>query len=220
MRAGRTPSDVLLFDLGGVLVDFRGFDDLAAMVPHAGGVEAVRERWLASPAVRAFEAGKIEPAPFARSFVAEWGLALDPAEFLVRFAAWARDLYPRALELLGRLRGRHRLACLSNANALHAELYRHALSPFFEATFFSFELGLLKPDPEIFATVVDRLGVAPARIVLFDDAEPNVRAARAAGLRAELVRGVDELERRIDWLARRGELARAPAATLTPRAAR
>jgi len=186
-----------------VLVDFRGFAELAAMVPDAGGVDAVRERWLASPAVRAFEIGRIDPRQFAARFVAEWRLDLEPHEFLSRFTDWAREIYPGALELLARLAQRHRMACLSNANVLHAELYRHALSPFFEATFFSFELGLLKPDREIFGVVVARLGIDPQRIVLFDDSETNVHAARAAGLRAELVRGVAELEARIETLVRR-----------------
>lgn len=195
------PPRVLLFDLGGVLVDFRGFEALAAMVPDAGGVDAVRERWLASEAVRSFEIGAIGPEVFAERFVTEWRLELSPADFLENFEAWARELYPGALELLAGLRGRYRLACLSNANVLHAALYRPLLAPYLDPLLFSFELGQLKPDPPIFHEVVRRLGVAAHEIVLFDDSVANVEAARAAGMRAELVRGVGALARKLAALA-------------------
>ncbi len=53
-----------------------------------------------------------------------------------------------------------------------------------DGAFWSYQLGLAKPDPGYFTTIVDRLGLAPAEVLLVDDAARNVEAAREAGLAA------------------------------------
>jgi putative hydrolase of the HAD superfamily len=53
----------------------------------------------------------------------------------------------------------------------------------------------VKPDPAAFTRVTDELGMAPDRILLLDDNQLNVDGARAAGLRAERVIGVEEARR-------------------------
>jgi len=61
----------------------------------------------------------------------------------------------------------------------------------FDRTFYSFELGLAKPDPEYFLAAVDALGVRPEEAVFVDDMLSNVRGAREAGLRAVLFAATD-----------------------------
>ncbi|MFC4555135.1 HAD-IA family hydrolase [Georgenia faecalis] len=61
--------------------------------------------------------------------------------------------------------------------------------------------GVAKPDPAIFALLVERFGLTPAATVFVDDSPVNVDAAAAAGLRA--VRFVDAAGLRAD-LARLG----------------
>jgi putative hydrolase of the HAD superfamily len=190
-------SKVLLFDLGGVLVDFAGFEQLGALVPPPAGPEEIRSRWLDSPAVRDFELGGIAPDEFAERFVAEWRLPLAPAEFLASFAGWPRGLFPAVQALLEALGRRHRIACLSNTHALHWERLRPSLGPLVESAFVSHELGLAKPGRAIFELAVGRLGVRPDEVLFFDDAKSNVEAAAEVGLRAELVRGAVELRRRL-----------------------
>jgi epoxide hydrolase-like predicted phosphatase len=64
---------------------------------------------------------------------------------------------------------------------------------------YSHEVGVAKPDPAVFELTAARLGVAPGEIVLLDDVEANVEAARAAGwhavLHEETARSIAELER-------------------------
>ncbi len=59
------------------------------------------------------------------------------------------------------------------------------------------EVGLSKPDPRIFDLTVARLGVTPERVTFFDDSPANVAAARAVGLQAWQVQGVDAVRRRL-----------------------
>jgi epoxide hydrolase-like predicted phosphatase len=67
---------------------------------------------------------------------------------------------------------------------------------------YSHEVGLLKPDPRIFALATDRLGVRPEEIAFLDDVEANVDAARAVGWHAVLHKStpesIRELERIVD----------------------
>jgi len=79
-----------------------------------------------------------------------------------------------------------RTSCLSNTDAVHwAWMERN--SPAFRSIRIrhaSHLLGMAKPDPRIFARFAELAGAHPADIVLFDDLQPNVDAAHAAGWRA------------------------------------
>jgi putative hydrolase of the HAD superfamily len=183
---GRAASPVLLFDLGGVVVDFRGPERLHALV--GGDVEWVRATWHRLPELDALERGRIAPERFADAFLKEWRLDLDAAAFLDEFRNWVVGRFEPVAETLRGLAGRHRLACLSNVNALHwARCVELGIDALFEAHLLSHELGLRKPEPEIYAVAAARLAAPPADIIFFDDAPANVAAARRAGMRAELV---------------------------------
>lgn len=54
-----------------------------------------------------------------------------------------------------------------------------------DGAFWSYELGLAKPDPAYFTAIVGRLGLEPGEVLLVDDSARNVEAARSAGLAAE-----------------------------------
>jgi|1186.fasta_scaffold01512_6 epoxide hydrolase-like predicted phosphatase len=72
---------------------------------------------------------------------------------------------------------------------------------------YSHEVGLLKPDPRIFALAAERLGVLPEEVVFLDDVEANVDAARASGWHAVQHRStpesIREMERIVDEQAGR-----------------
>jgi HAD superfamily hydrolase (TIGR01509 family) len=194
------PFDVLLFDLGGVLIDFAGFEELGRLLP--GGIDRgeIRDRWIASPSVQRFERAEITPQQFAQGVVKELELDLSPDEFIAAFVGWARGPYPGAKALLRRLQNRNRLACLSNSNELHTPLHRRNMEPLLDWCYFSDELGLVKPDREIFEHVIRDLGVLPNRIAFFDDTPVNVEAARNVGMRAFGVDGLAQLESQLQGL--------------------
>jgi len=73
-----------------------------------------------------------------------------------------------------------------------------------DGAFYSYELGLAKPDPAYFAEIVRRLDL-PAEDVLFvDDNADNVTSARRVGLRAELWHVDDGVEPLVEHLRRHG----------------
>lgn len=192
----------ILFDLGGVLVRFRGVERLAAWLGDDEVREAHWRRWLGAGSLRAFETGKMTPEEFADDFVAELRPGLGREELMRELEEFVGGPLPGAIELLDELRPRYLVACLSNSNALHWP--RAAADLGFDRrlhrVFPSFETGLLKPDPEAYEQVCRELDLAPAEILFFDDAPPNVEAARAMGFHAVRVEGPAdcraELERR------------------------
>ena len=101
MRNG-TDFDVLLFDLGGVLIDFAGFEEMRHLLPEGLDRSGIRDRWIHSESVQLFERGDIKPEEFARRLIGEFHLELSAEEFLQEFVSWARGPYPGALALLRR----------------------------------------------------------------------------------------------------------------------
>ena len=65
----------------------------------------------------------------------------------------------------------------------------------FEGIVVSGEERVAKPDPRIFAVLLERFGLDPAATLFIDDAERNVAAARDAGMHAVVFTGADELRR-------------------------
>ena len=64
--------DVLLFDLGGVLIDFAGFEELGPLVPDSPGRKEIRSRWINSEVVQRFERGHIGPDHFAQGIIGDF----------------------------------------------------------------------------------------------------------------------------------------------------
>ena len=54
-----------------------------------------------------------------------------------------------------------------------------------DGAFWSYELGVAKPDPAFFTTILDRLGLEAAEVLFVDDSLRNIEAARSVGLAAE-----------------------------------
>jgi len=196
--AEKDSRDLLLFDLGGVLVEYTGLSDIRSLLSRPLTDEELRQLVAAtSECWASFECGALTPEAFAEGFAAVWPLALGREAFLAEFETWTRRLLPGAEALLARLRRRYRLAALSNSNALHWRRTCQVLGvdSLFERAFASHELGVRKPAREAYELVLRELSAPAGRTTFFDDVEENVEAARAVGMRAYRVRGVDELQR-------------------------
>ena len=182
-----------MFDLGGVLVENTGQDGLMALLPYTLDTTEIWRRWLGSPCVRQFESGRMSAAQFAAAFIEEWQLALAPSVFIEAFASWPKGFFPGARELLIELKDRHHLACLSNTNLLHWQRFPE-FPALFHTCFASHLMGIVKPDPEAFAHVLETLRVHSGDVYFFDDLLPNVEAARGAGINAFHVNGFAQIE--------------------------
>ncbi len=187
---------VVLFDVGGVLVELGGVEAMLQWLGHRLTAEQLWQRWLRSPSVRAFETGRSDAMQFAIGLLEELQLTLDPQHFLNSFIGWPSGLYPGALELANRIPPQYRRALLSNSNSLHwpRVLDGMGLRCAFEHHYASHLIGKIKPDAEAFEHVLQSLGCRAGEVLFLDDNVLNVEAARQLGMRAEQVRGVLEAQ--------------------------
>lgn len=181
---------VLVFDMGGVLYDFRG-DQLIAETSRRTRrwrSEEVQRHWL--PLVHGFETGACDEAQFASDVVQAFDLTLSGPEFLNRFREAASGFLESALDLVRELRASHRLLSLSNTNAVQWPKLLEDLGaddPFL-AHHPSHVSGFHKPDPRAYQAIARTLP-GDCQPIFFDDRPKNVAAARACGWEAHCVRG-------------------------------
>ncbi len=186
---------VLLFDLGGVLIELNWLEKAKKLFNAQADVEELKSRWLNLESAREYESGRIDFNQFYRSFTAETGSHIDFSSFEEEFAGILGPVKPGCMQLLDELKDRFSLAMLSNTNSLHVEMLRDKTDIFspFASLFFSYELKMIKPDHEIFHEVCRRLQCPAEQILFFDDSPPNVVAANACGLRAFRADGPSEV---------------------------
>lgn len=102
--------------------------------------------------------------------------------------AWraAQRSIPENVELVRALRPSYRIGIVSNADASLRERLRDGLGIFdlFDAFICSAEVGVAKPEPEVYRLAAERLGLPPEACVFVDDHEPNAKAAEQVGMRA------------------------------------
>jgi len=172
----------VIFDLDGVLIDSEALQHRAYnLVLQRFGIQvdaAVYGReWIA--------AGR-GPEYAVRAF----GLPLSPTELRrlkdpVYHALLRREiaLVPGARAALERLSGALPLAVATNSHALDVGfvLEHFALTPFFTAVVTREDYALAKPAPDAFRTAAARLGLAPERCAVIEDAFKGVQAAADAG---------------------------------------
>jgi len=196
MKIDRAPTDirVLLFDVGGVLVQLSGVETMLEWLGGRVTADELWRMWLRSVPVRRFESGQIDASEFAVGVTSEFGLPVEPQRFLEAFIAWPTGLYPGTLEMLARIPRSYRRAILSNSNALHwpRVLGEMRLGAAFDNHFVSHLTGRIKPDSDAFEHVVDSLGCLPAQVLFLDDNALNVEAAQRFGMHAIRVCGATE----------------------------
>ncbi len=190
---------VILFDVGGVLVEVSGIATILEWLEDRITAEDVWRLWFGSPTVRAFETGRMSAAQFARGLLGELDLHMTPEQFLAAFVSWPARLYPGVMDLLSRIPSGCTRALLSNSNALHWPRMMDDLglgTAFaLEHRFASHLTGRIKPDTDAFQHALEILRCSPGEVLFLDDNEVNVAAAHRLGMHAARVRGAIEAER-------------------------
>ena len=121
-----------------------------------------------------------------KPFLAEWGVTFSEQEFWKYWfeaespsedmIALAKELKEKGLKVI----------TLSNNFRERAEYYGHYpwMKEIVEKTYFSFETGFVKPDPEAWKTVLSDFSLTTDEVVYFDDQEKNLEVARKLGIDA------------------------------------
>ena len=193
---------IILFDLGGVLVELAGLKRMAELTRAKITPDELARRWAASEYVQLYESGKCSTEIFAAGIVKELDMDITPEDFIGEFPLYAKDFFPGVVELLQKLNPKYTLACLSNTNAIQwmGLCERISIDKYFQHSFLSYEIGIMKPELEIYTYTIEKLGFSPDEIVFFDDSEANVQAAVKAGMNAHRVLDFNDLKDKMKTL--------------------
>jgi putative hydrolase of the HAD superfamily len=189
-----SPVRAVVFDLFGTLIDDSRPSDYARFLAETAQAlntdpEGFRDAWEANDVAR--YTGPIEAC--FESICAELGIADYGAALQLRLERLRTLLVPRpdAVETLRTLRERGlRLGMISNASSELSVLWQEGpFAPLFDATLFSADERMMKPDRRLYRRMAELLGVEPADCMFVGDgAYRELQGAEAAGMTPVLIR--------------------------------
>ena len=201
----RIADRVIVFDYGEVISVSQSAADRAALVELSG-----LDTGLFWPLYERYrddlDQGVTLPREYWNLIARDAGVEWSPAQVQQLWAADIRSwisVEPGTVQLLAELHdGGTRLALLSNAGFDFSDPFRFSpMADFFDAIFVSAELGLIKPDPEIYRVTARELGIELERMVFIDNKKINVDAAAALGVTGHVFTTVAELRAFLESLA-------------------
>ena len=189
----------IIFDLGGVLIDFDHRIAARRISKFTGNTpEEIFNLFFDSKLTNLFEEGKIQPENFFLEAKKILHANIEYREFLPIWNEifFLSDKNRQVYRLAKILRQKYKLALLTNINTLHLEYLKRNFSVFdvFHRILASCELGLTKPDPLIYKKTLNILGLGPEETVYFDDRPELIEAASRLGVRSFLFSSVKQLK--------------------------
>ncbi|TFV40316.1 HAD family hydrolase [Bradyrhizobium frederickii] len=182
----------MIFDFGGVLTS-SPFEAFARFETARGlPLDIIRRTNAANHLENAwakFERAEVDIETFDQLFAEEsraLGAEVRGREVLPLLQG---DLRPEMVEALKRIKAQFKTGCITNnlpANAIGSltgrSLYIAEVMVLFDHVIESAKIGLRKPDPRIYALMVDTLRVDPKNCVYLDDLGVNLKPAREMGM--------------------------------------
>lgn len=193
------PVGALLFDLGGVVIDFDFGRAFRLWGSRAGcDPRMIAERFSLDDAYEQHERGEILASSYFAALRQSLGIDISDDDFI---EGW-NDVYlgpvPGVAEVLSTAQQHLPLFAFTNSNPTHKSVwevrYANELKPF-HTIFVSSDLGFRKPDPEAFHLVARRMGFQPWEVLFFDDMPGNVDGARMAGMQSVVVDSIKDIRR-------------------------
>lgn len=177
--------NTIIFDFGDIFVNLEKETSIVEFKKL--GLEGPNEDLIAMNDL--FERGKITELQFIQGFQKY----IPEADLLDIRKAWNSVIgeFPLyRLEFLQMLATKYRLFLLTNTDATHISRFEHMVgisffSDFyqcFEKVYYSFEMGMRKPEPEIFNYILKKHDLSPKRTLFVDDKKENTDAAAALGI--------------------------------------
>ncbi|MDH4219012.1 MAG: HAD family phosphatase [Candidatus Aminicenantes bacterium] len=175
----------VLSDLGKVILFFDNhifFRKMAEFCPYSAVDIAERVHWHRN-LIRSFDTGTLSSKDFYREVTQRLKAKVDQETFFKIYND-VFSLNPPVLDILTRLKGRHKLLLLSNTDVERFGFIRKTFPEvlIFDEYVLSFEVGFLKPHPQIYQEALKKAKARAEECVFIDDLEENIEGARNVGL--------------------------------------
>lgn len=181
----------IVFDVGGVLIDLdkqrciESFES-AGLGCIAGMLDDCHQKGI----FHLLESGAISESVFYEKCRALSGLDVPDEEIKRCFLSFCVGVEQYKIDYIEELAKKYDLYLLSNNNPIvvgdcgeNFTKYGISLDGTFKGHFFSYEMGITKPDPEIYRRALERIGLPAEEIIFIDDSEANLRTAESFGIR-------------------------------------
>lgn len=177
--------NTIIFDFGDVFINLRKEQSIEEFKKL--GLDGPNEELLAHNDL--FERGKIDELQFINSF----SKYIPNASIEQVTKAWNSvigDFPLERLEFLQMLSTKYRLFLLTNTDSIHINRFEHKVGMSFytdfyrcfEKVYYSYEMGMRKPEPEIFNALMRKHDLSPRRTLFVDDKKDNTDIAESLGL--------------------------------------
>jgi putative hydrolase of the HAD superfamily len=177
----------IIFDLGGVIlnIDYR----LTSQAFKNLGLENFDEKYSQAKQSHLFdrlETGAVAPEQFRQELKAYFSQTVSDTDLDNAWNAMLLDLPFQRIDLLKELSKKYRLFLLSNTNIIHYQAYSAYLKKtfgkmifdeIFEKQYLSFEIGMRKPDKEIFDLVLNENKLLASETLFIDDSIQHIEGA-------------------------------------------
>ena len=175
----------IIFDFGGVLIDLdkecciRNFNALGI------NIENIVSTTHNKGAFEELEKGSITPEQFRGELRKMTSRPVTDSQIDDAWISILQTVPQYKLDLLLQLRKKYRIYLLSNTNSIHFEYAKkhifekngNTLNDYFDDCFLSYEIGMIKPDDEIFEYVLNEVQIFARETIFIDDSELNVESA-------------------------------------------
>ena len=194
----------IIFDLGGVLlnIDYNktklsfeelGFNDFDHMY----------SQYSADMLFSDLETGKISNEHFSDYLVKKAAGKINAAQISTAWNAMLLDFRLDSLAFLEELAKKYTLYLLSNTNSIHLQAFgqiftkatgKASLNDYFTKAYYSNEVGLRKPNEDIFEFVLQDAGIKAEESLFIDDSWNNIDTAKKMGFKTHLLLAGERIE--------------------------
>jgi putative hydrolase of the HAD superfamily len=184
----------LIFDLSGVISKFVLQDTEPIIINNKRAIPADFEKIYYSPQFNQYMRGATDYQTFIKPFLNQIKPQLTLKEFARLFYSsihWVEKMQT----LLPQLTATHKLILLTNEGIEFAnwKIEKLGIEDYFQKIFISAELGMVKPEPEIYHHVLKKMKLKPKNCLFIDDSKENTAAAHKIGIQSILFKSTDQL---------------------------
>ena len=187
---------ILLFDFGGVVVDIdRGkavqrFEEIGLEQ-----ADSLLDTYKQNGIFLQLEEGILTPGEFYDALCQLAGKEIPSEQIDYAWMGFFPAVKQERLDYINNLRKNYRVCLLSNTNPIVMGWARSAqlsqagkpLDAYFDKLYLSYQMGMVKPKPEIFEQILKSENIAPDQIMFFDDGPANIEVAASLGFKTQLV---------------------------------
>jgi len=193
----------VIFDLGGVIINL----DYTATIEAFGalGHEDFQGMYSQAQQIGLFndlETGKISGQRFVNELLPYLKVGTSPNKVIAAWNAMIGSVPSERISLLQKVRQQCPIYLLSNTNDIHMQAVLRSwkasssrpMGDFFDGIYLSHQIGMRKPDVEVFEFICRENRLNPSETLFIDDSIQHIEGARLAGLQAVHLADFDSLD--------------------------